>query len=356
MMQLLLAVSMIAASLGPSSSGEPAREPQLAARNSTVALAYGSGHSIYFRRSDDAGKTFGAPVRVGEGVVVPLTRHRGPRIAFAGSAIVITAVTGKTAAAGPHAHGLPSDGDLLAWRSSDGGKTWSRGTVVNDVPGAPTEGLHSLAGDASGRVFAVWLDKRTGKTQLYGALSRDAGRTWSKNTLIYASADGTICECCHPSVAFDVKGGVAVMFRNWLGGSRDMYLARSGDGMRFGAARKLGMGTWKLNACPMDGGGVAVSPAGVVTAWRREHSVFLDRPGEREKEIGEGTDVAISANARGPYVIWTARGSIEALTPGASQPRVMGAKGAFPAIAALAGGGAVAAWESDGKIAVETIY
>jgi len=354
-MQLLMALSLFAVSLGPASNGEPAREPQLAVHGSTVALAYGSGHAIYFRRSDDRGKTFEAPVRVGEGAVVPLTRHRGPRIAFAGSTIVITAVTGKTAAQGAHSHGLPSDGDLVAWWSVNGGKTWSRGTVVNDAPGAPTEGLHSLTADSKGRVFAVWLDKRTGKTQLYGALSRDAGKTWLRNSLIYTSADQTICECCHPSVTFDERGGVTVMFRNWLGGSRDMYLARSSDGLHFGAAQKLGSGTWKLNACPMDGGGVAASRAGVVTAWRREHSVYLDRPGEAEKEIGQGTDVAIAANARGAYVAWTTPDSIEVLAPGESKPRSLGSKGAFPAIAAFADGGAVAAWESDGRIAAERI-
>lgn len=354
-MQLLMALSLFAVSLGPASNGEPAREPQLAVHGSTVALAYGSGHAIYFRRSDDRGKTFEAPVRVGEGAVVPLTRHRGPRIAFAGSTIVITAVTGKTAAQGAHSHGLPSDGDLVAWWSVNGGKTWSRGTVVNDAPGAPTEGLHSLTADSKGRVFAVWLDKRTGKTQLYGALSRDAGKTWLRNSLIYTSADQTICECCHPSVTFNERGGVTVMFRNWLGGSRDMYLARSSDGLHFGAAQKLGSGTWKLNACPMDGGGVAASGAGVVTAWRREHSVYLDRPGEAEKEIGQGMDVTIAANARGAYVAWTTPDSIEVLAPGESKPRSLGSKGAFPAIAAFADGGAVAAWESDGRIAVERI-
>jgi hypothetical protein len=354
-MELLMALSLVAVSLGPASSGEPAREPQLAIHGSTVALAYGAGHSIYFRRSDDRGRTFRAPVRVGEGTVVPLTRHRGPRVIFAGSTIVITAVTGKTAAQGPHAHGLPSDGDLVAWRSVNGGKTWSRGIVVNDVPGAPTEGLHGLTADSKGRVFAVWLDKRTGKTQLYGALSRDAGKTWSRNSLIYASADQTICECCHPSATFDGRGGVVVMFRNWLDGSRDMYLARAGDGLHFGAAQKLGTGTWKLNACPMDGGGVALTGAGVVTAWRREHSVYLDRPGEAEREVGDGTDVAVAANARGVYVAWTVRDSVEVLTPDARRPIAVGSKGAFPAVAAFTDGGAVAAWENDGRITVEQL-
>jgi hypothetical protein len=172
MFSLLLSITL-AASLGPMGPDAPAREPQLAVNGSVVALAFGAGKAIYFSTSVDAGKIFSAPVKVSEAEIIPLTRHRGPRIAFAGRAIVITAVTGKTVAGGAHGHGLPSDGDLMAWRSTDGGKSWSKGIVVNDVPGAPTEGLHGLAADAKGNLFAAWLDKRTSHgTKLYGALQR----------------------------------------------------------------------------------------------------------------------------------------------------------------------------------------
>ena len=129
--------------------------------------------------------------------------------------------------------------------------------MINDAPGAPTEGLHSLAADAKGDLFAAWLDKRGGHgTKLYGARSTDGGVTWSKNVMIYDSPEGTICECCHPSVAIDAAGQILVMWRNWLGGSRDMYLTRSRDGVAFSKPEKLGTGTWPLNACPMDGGGI----------------------------------------------------------------------------------------------------
>jgi hypothetical protein len=60
-------------------------------------------------------------VKVAEAPILPLTRHRGPRIAISNGTIVVTAVTGETVATGTHAHGLPSDGDLFAWRSADGG-------------------------------------------------------------------------------------------------------------------------------------------------------------------------------------------------------------------------------------------
>lgn len=171
---------LVAASLGPMGN-DAAHTPQLATNGATVGLAFGAGNAIYYTASHDAGKTFMQPVRVATADIVPLTRHRGPRVVLAGNDIIITAVMGKTPSHEQHAHGLPSDGDLVAWKSIDGGKTWSAGTTVNDVPGAPTEGLHALASDGKATVFAAWLDKRSGKgPQLYGAVSHDRGKNMVK--------------------------------------------------------------------------------------------------------------------------------------------------------------------------------
>jgi hypothetical protein len=332
----------------------PAREPQMAWTGSTIALTFGAGKSIYFSSSSDLGETFTTPVKVAEAEIVPLTRHRGPKIAVAGKTIVITAVVGRTAASGAHAHGLPSDGDLLVWRSTDGGRNWSKGIAINDVPGAPTEGLHALTADAKGNLFAAWLDKRGGHgTTLYGARSTDAGVSWSKNVLIYQSSEGTICECCHPSVAIDSTGQVLVMWRNWLAGSRDMYLARSRDGAAFSKPEKLGTGTWRLNACPMDGGGLIVLRNRVVTAWRREHEIFLASPGEKEVVIGEGVDVTLTAAAEGFYAAWSTPAGIRVLRPGKTEPVSLSPKGTFPNLVALPNGHALAAWEDDGVIRLE---
>src|SRR5438874_1549415 len=179
---LALAAALAIVQFTPPSADAPNREPQLAASAKLVALAYGSGNAIYVATSSDEGRTFSKPSKVAEAGILPLSRHRGPRIAIAGETIVVTAVTGRTEATGPHAHGLPSDGDLFAWRSTDGGKTWSGGVRINAVPAAPREGLHALASDGRGRLFAAWLDLRKQGTRLYGATSRDAGATWSSNT------------------------------------------------------------------------------------------------------------------------------------------------------------------------------
>jgi hypothetical protein len=332
----------------------PVREPQMAANSSMVALTFGAGRTIYFSASHDGGKTFSAPAKVAEAGILPLTRHRGPRIALSGDTIVITAVAGSKSGEGAHAHGLPSDGDLFAWRSTDGGKTWSKGHAINDVSSSATEGLHALGSDGKGTLFAAWLDKRGAKgTKLYAARSTDGGATWSKNVPVYESPGGSICECCHPSVAVDAAGRLVVMWRNSLEGSRDMYLATSLDGVAFSTPRKLGNGTWKLNACPMDGGGLAVSGGKIVTAWRRDGDVFLAEPGQAERQIGTGKDVALAVSGNRTYVLWTNGSKLELWQDG--KVETLSSEGAFASLCGLPGGGALAAWEEKGAIEIRSL-
>jgi hypothetical protein len=213
---------------------------------------------------------------------------------------VITAVYGR--------QGGGRDGDLLAWRSKDEGKSWQGPITVNDVPGAAREGLHAMAASTTGALASVWLDLRGKGTQILASISRDGGATWEANQVVYRSPDGTVCECCHPSTAYDGTGRLYVMWRNWLGGARDMYLSQSDDGKTFGAAQKLGEGTWPLNACPMDGGGIAVAANGSVTTfWRRNQSLFACAPGETERLIGKGEQGWAAYSANVAYFVWLER-------------------------------------------------
>jgi len=338
----------------PLSADAPNRTPQLAASGDVVALAFGSGKSIYVAVSSNQGKDFSKPVKVVEASILPLTRHRGPHIALSNGTIVVTAVTGQTEATGPHAHGLPSDGDLFAWRSSDGGKTWSGPTRVNDVPAAAREGLHTLASDGKGRLFAAWLDLRGKGTWLYGAWSDDSGATWSANSKLYESADGTICQCCSPAAAFASNGELDVMFRNALGGARDLYLLRAtADKQSFGEPQKLGQGTWMLNACPMDGGGIAHADGRTTTAWRRDLEVFIAEPGKAETRIGKGHDVALAATPDHTYALWIENSELVSWVDG--KTKKLASQAAMPAVVALPTGGVLAAWESAGGLSVASL-
>jgi len=321
------------------SPNAPNRQPQLAAAGGTVALVFGSGESIWLARSTDDGRLFDAPVKVADLPKLLLGRHRGPRVAIAGGAMLVSAIAS-----------VP--GDLLVWRSTDGGRTWSPPRAVNDQPTAAREGLHAMAADSAGHVTVAWLDDRGGKgKRLYGAFSNDGGATWGRNVMLYESPSGSICECCHPSLAALGSGEFTVMWRNSLNGYRDMYTMRLGGGAALGAAQREGNGSWKLEACPMDGGGVAVRDGRVGSAWRREKDIYLAELGRPERKLGAGQDVALAANNQGWYAVWSSHAGIQAMVPGGTEITQLSPAGAFPAVVTTAGGVVMAAWEENGGIA-----
>jgi hypothetical protein len=346
---MLFLAALLAIRISPDAADVAYKQPQVAANTRIVALTYGAGSNVYFAGSRDGGKSFPAPVKVSDSGKLALGMHRGPRVAIVNKAIVISAVVGQK--------GNGSDGDLVSWRSTDGGKTWSAGVKVNDVPGAAREGLHSMASGGKNTLLAVWLDLRSKGTKLYGAVSNDGGASWSRNRLVYASPSGSVCECCHPTVLIDDEGGITVMFRNSLEGARDLYIVRSRDGgQTFQPAQKLGEGTWELNACPMDGGGLARNRNGqVVSVWRRKLDIFLDSPGDKERLLGTGKDPAIAVGKDGAYAAWTGRSGTEARVPNRQAPILLDTSGAFIQLVALPSGSIVAAWESKGSIVVQQL-
>ena len=121
------------------------------------------------------------------------------------------------------------------------------------------------------------------------------------------------------------------MFRNSLEGARDMYVLSSRDGGNtFTMAEKLGQGTWPLKACPMDGGGLAISDKGdLTTTWRREKQIYLATPGQAERQLGPGKDAAVVATPRGTYVAWTAGTGVRAILPGRSEPVELATQGGY---------------------------
>lgn len=76
----MLLIAMLGAVLAVDA---PTHAPQMTAKGSTVALTFGTGTGIYFSASHDGGQSFSVPVKMAEGAVLPLSRHRGPHISGA---------------------------------------------------------------------------------------------------------------------------------------------------------------------------------------------------------------------------------------------------------------------------------
>ena len=264
----------------------------------TVHLIYGVGDKVHYCYSTNSGQSFEPSVIAFQVSNLSLGMRRGPRVAVAGKSIVVSAIGG--------AKGKGQDGDVLAWRSEDSGASWIGPTRVNDVANSAREGLHAMTSGPDGTVLCVWLDLRAKKTELFASQSTDGGATWSANTLVYQSPEKNICECCHPSIAVD-GNKIHVLFRNSLTGNRDMYIVTSDDGGKsFQPAKRLGLAHWSLNACPMDGGMLAVGSNGkVATVWRRADELFFTTDKEPETRLGRGEQAWLANSDRGPIAVWT---------------------------------------------------
>jgi hypothetical protein len=314
-------------------------QPQVAvAPSGVIHVVFGRKESgaIFHVGSRDGGRTWSKPVQVERMPKLALGMRRGPRITATDKLATVTAIS----------HG---DGNLHAWTSADGGATWSPTAEVNDTPQSAREGLHALAGDGRGLVAVAWLDDRAGAKEVWSAVSRDGGATWGRNVQTYKSPEGHVCECCAPTVAVDAQGRIAIMWRNSLAGSRDMFTAVSSDGgSTYGAAQKLGSGTWKLNACPMDGGAIAFGASGkLMAAWRRERTVFATEGAGPEQRLADSAlQPLIVVGKSGAYYLWESGGGL-VLRKGSSSPQRLAGNARFAAAAPLPNRGIIVVWEGE---------
>lgn len=297
-------------------------------------LVYGTGDSIMYSYSSNGGKDFSSPVLVSVLSKLAASHMRGPQVAATLEGVTVTACN--------------AFGDIFTFVKDDKG-AWKQTARVNDADTVCKEGLMALTADGR-NVVAVWLDLRRDKhNKIFGARSTDGGTTWSKNFLIYASPDSSVCECCKPSVV--MKGAdVYVMFRNWLNGNRDLYLIHSSDGgVTFGQAQKLGNGSWALDGCPMDGGGLVFDENAIPqTVWKRKNKIYACEPGKEEKAIGEGRNCAVeSVNGKNVYA-WTENGKVVVLKPGGTKEKL--GPGSIPLLKVIDNERVICVWENENQV------
>jgi hypothetical protein len=163
-----------------------------------VNVAWNDGARLGFDRSTDGGQSFGA-----DGIpatVVPIS----PDPVFRRNSYPTMDVDRSS---GPYAgtiyiawsDGRNGDPDILLVRSADGGGTWSAPVRVNDdLPGNGADQFFPwLAVDPNGRVAVTFFDRRRAAGgrpyEIWGAVSRDGGRTFDSNFLVSeVASDGSL--------------------------------------------------------------------------------------------------------------------------------------------------------------------
>lgn len=307
-----------------------------------LRMVYGDGEKIYCITSSNNGNSFSSPVLVGEINEMHLGHTRGPQIASSKNYSLISAID--------------KAGMLHSYRLNHQSNKWVELEDINDKKGTGVEGLMALTADNEDNFYAVWLDIRLEKkNNIFFSSINGKSSSWSKNLMVYRSPEGHVCECCKPNISAN-NGRVVIGFRNWLMGSRDIYYAVSTNkGKTFSKPKKSGTGTWRLNACPMDGGGLAISENGATsTAWRRNSDVYFWAENQPEQRLGTGRDVSMAQNKNNTVVAWQDKNKIKVMDLKKDKISDIG-NGISPRVYFLSNGKAFCVWEDDKTVKYEII-
>jgi hypothetical protein len=177
------------------------------------------GSGVYFRASDDFGRTWREELRVkgGEGDVE-------------GAMELAADAQGHLSIA--WADNRDGEYGIYLVASTDHGQTWSKEVRLDIAKGkASRASLPTLAADLAGHVYVAWQDARHGGWDIYLNLSSDFGKTWRTEGLrLNAGAPGE-AEAQLPQIALDGKGTIAVAWQENRGHDQQegIYLTWSTD-------------------------------------------------------------------------------------------------------------------------------
>jgi hypothetical protein len=290
-------------------------------------LVYGSGMDAWYAQSGDYGRTFGAPVRLNTRLgTVTVGGERGPKIAIGKDGVIHVAWQGH----------YQKGGGVWVTRSVDGGKTFAPERNVLDK----TVGIDepTIAADAQGNVFVVWLDGRLPQTPdnkvaspIFMARSTDNGATFGANEALKMDFPGRACSCCM-IWARVVGPELYVAYRTGYNDIRNMHFLRGPKTANDFHDTLVSADNWKLDGCPMSGPRFTVLPTvaigrtgsdlnlprRLVVAWMSQGRVYWTRSEDGGQTFcaripapdgGSGNYPMILPNGKGRYLLlWTRDG------------------------------------------------
>ncbi len=114
--------------------------------------------------------------------------------------------------------------DIYFAYSEDGGLTWTEVGPINDDQGNARQVNPSIAVNPSnGHIYVVWQDQRNGNNDIYFAMSKDGGRTWSRNVSVTDYPNASQQSQSVPAIAVTPSGRIYVVWEDERNDSGDIF-------------------------------------------------------------------------------------------------------------------------------------
>jgi hypothetical protein len=205
------------------------------------------------------------------------------------------------------------NGRVYVSRSTDNGVSFAEPRPITDD--MTSQRFEALALDASGDLFAAWLDKRNATaarkegTSYPGAAlafswSADRGASFAPTRI----AQDQTCEYCRLAVAFAGPHRPVVAFRNIFDGTtRDHAVTTFADPATPGPMYRVSTDDWKIDVCPHQGPSLAVSGETYHIAWFTDgqvrQGVFYARSRDGGAHFSEPMALGAGHRAERPSVM-----------------------------------------------------
>lgn len=171
---------------------------------------------IYFSKSMDGGRTFRRNVKVTD--EFGSAGQLYPTLAVSPDGTIVLAW---------HDH-RKGNADIFFARSTDGGESFSRNLMVSDDETKTHQFNPSLAVDAKGHIYIAWHDLRNNsQPDIYFGKSVDGGKSFGLN--IKVSDDSSDAFQFHPSIAVTSDGTIGVVWEDKRYDNFDIFFSLSRD-------------------------------------------------------------------------------------------------------------------------------
>jgi hypothetical protein len=178
-----------------------------------LAVVWRSGEcsdkgDIYVSVSGNQGIQWGTPVNISNTATVDSTT---PDIAFDNTGAIL--VTWRDEAAG--------NTEILLTKSLDYGLTWTSPVNISNTSGFSR--ASSIKVDSVGNFNCIWMDKTAGNYEIFYSRSTDNGITWSSSV----NVSNTTAESENPKLGLNSMGYLFILWIDKTSGKPDIYFNRS---------------------------------------------------------------------------------------------------------------------------------